>query len=274
MTNQLGLIMKKQKFFRRKLWQLGNIFGLDLVDASEPGELFCAILKYRGCEPEPFEDKEQALLSYVLKNFGASKAQIFQDLFVLYMTNEKRSGYFVEFGATNGETLSNSYLLEKSYGWSGILAEPARCWHEALKANRNCTIETKCVWGKSGEQLEFNEVAAQELSTINAFSGTDGRTEDRRGGSIYMVETISLNELLDKHGAPREIDYLSVDTEGSELTILSNFDFSKYKVNLITVEHNYTKEREKIYDLLIRNGYKRVFERFSSWDDWYVKDQS
>lgn len=263
--------MKKQKFFQRKLWQLGNIFGLDLVNAAEPAELFCALLKYRGSEAELSKDKEQAFLAYVLKNFNVAKAQIFQDLFVMFMTNDKRGGYFVEFGATNGVTLSNSYLLEKSFGWDGILAEPARCWHAELRANRNSKIETKCVWAKSGEQLEFNEVSAQELSTINIFSGSDGRSLQRQNGNVYLVETISLNELLEKYNAPNEIDYLSVDTEGSELTILSNFDFSKYKIHIISVEHNFTQEREKIHDLLRLNGYKRVFEKFSNWDDWYIK---
>lgn len=263
--------MSKKKFIQRKLWQLGNVFDLNLVDASDPGELFREILKYRGSEAGSDEDQKKALLSFVLKNYGKSMAQLFQDLFVLYMTKEKQGGFFVEFGATNGVTLSNSCLLEKSYGWNGILAEPAKCWHAELKANRNCIVETKCVWRKSGELLEFNEVAAQELSTINIFSGADGRTENRRYGNVYMVETISLNDLLDRHGAPKEIDYLSVDTEGSELNILSNFNFSKYEINLITVEHNYTKEREKLFMLLSSNGYKRVFEGFSSWDDWYVK---
>ena len=264
--------MKKQKFLRRKLWQFGNAFDLDLINAADPAELFCALLKYRGNEAELTKDKEQALLAYVLKNFNSANAQIFQDLFVLFMTNEKRGGYFVEFGATNGVTLSNSYLLEKSFGWNGILAEPARCWHAELRANRNCKIETNCVWGKSSERLEFNEVSAQELSTINVFSESDGRSLERKNGNVYLVETISLNELLEKHNAPYEIDYLSVDTEGSELTILSNFDFSKYKIHIITVEHNFTKEREKIHDLLRVNGYKRVLEKFSNWDDWYVKD--
>ena len=264
--------MKKQKFLRRKLWQLGNAFDLDLINAADPAELFCALLKYRGSEAALTKDKEQAFLAYVLKNFNSAHAQIFQDLFVLFITNEKRGGYFVEFGATNGVTLSNSYLLEKSFGWNGILAEPARCWHAELRANRNCKIETNCVWGKSSERLEFNEVSAQELSTINVFSESDGRSLERKNGNVYLVETISLNELLEKHGAPHEIDYLSIDTEGSELTILSNFDFSKYKIHIITVEHNFTKEREKIHDLLRVNGYKRVLEKFSNWDDWYVKD--
>lgn len=262
--------MRKQKFFRRKLWQLGNVFGIDLVDASDPGELFCALLQYHGKEPSHLTDRREAFLAYVLENYGTSKAQVFQDLFAMFMTNGKRNGYFVEFGATNGVSLSNTWLLEKSYGWRGILAEPARCWHADLKANRNCIVETKCVWGKSGEQLEFNEVVEGELSTINLFSGADGRTENRKEGRVYMVETISLNDLLVVHGAPDDIDYLSVDTEGSEFAILSNFDFSAHRIKLITVEHNYTKEREKIYNLLSRNGYQRVFEKFSSWDDWYV----
>lgn len=73
-------------------------------------------------------------------------------------------------------------------------------------------------------------------------------------------------------GAPAEIDYMSVDTEGSELRILSAFDFRTHTVKIITVEHNYSSDRDKIHELLTRNGYRRKFELFSRWDDWYVLD--
>jgi hypothetical protein len=80
------------------------------------------------------------------KNIKApSKSQIFQDLFVLLSTGFKQHGYFVEFGATNGVDLSNTYLLEKHFQWNGILAEPSKAWHQKLKENRSCSLEFDCV---------------------------------------------------------------------------------------------------------------------------------
>ena len=75
-----------------------------------------------------------------------------------------------------------------------------------------------------------------------------------------------------KYNAPKKIDYLSVDTEGSEFDILSAFDFNEYRFNCITIEHNFTENREKLKFLLEQNGYKRVFEYLSKWDDWYIAE--
>ncbi len=66
--------------------------------------------------------------------FGSGgRSQLGQDIFALAANKFKRGGYFVEFGATNGIDLSNTYALEKEYGWKGILSEPATVWHEDLK---------------------------------------------------------------------------------------------------------------------------------------------
>jgi len=206
-----------------------------------------------------------------LKYLKKSKSQLRQDLFALSHLNFKSNGFFVEFGATNGVDLSNTYLMEKEFGWQGILAEPAKCWHSDLKSNRNCSIETDCVWSDSTSQLTFNEVEIAELSTINSYSDKDSHKKSREAGKTYDVRTISFNDLLIKYNAPKDIDYLSIDTEGSEFEILSNFDFSKHNFQVITCEHNFTPMREKIFELLVREGYARVFEDLSMFDDWYIR---
>jgi FkbM family methyltransferase len=208
---------------------------------------------------------------FILSKQHESKAQIFQDLFVLFILKEKRSGYFIEFGATNGVALSNTYLLEKAYGWSGILAEPARCWFDDLKRNRHCFIDFRCVWQETGLRVEFHETVLSELSTIDEFSNRDSLAQARTSGIKYQVETVSLNDLAGSHNTPQEIDYLSIDTEGSEFLILKKFDFEKYRIKLITVEHNHVaSSRRDIFDLLVSKGYTRLFDLLSDFDDWYV----
>lgn len=199
------------------------------------------------------------------------KSQFGQDIFVLYQSKFKKNGFFIEFGATDGVGISNTYILEKEFGWRGILAEPAKIWHKSLKENRNVIIDERCVWSESKKKLDFRETDFHELSTIESYSSLDMHKRARKSGSVYQVETISLMDLLIEHNAPKEIDYLSIDTEGSEFEILQNFDFSKYNIRIITIEHNFTNMRERIFELLISKGYERIFIEVSEVDDWYIK---
>ena len=251
-------------------WLLGN-FDIDVVRKSNFRRLYErseAAYELDFLHALPVEDSAR-LFPYL----SQSKAQGWQDLFVLSAVGFERGGYFVEFGATDGVTLSNTHLLETQFGWTGLLAEPAQVWREALHANRKAAIETRCVWTKSGEVLTFNETQTAEISTIAAF-GDDEFRQWRKDGRRYDVETISLNDLLDAHGAPSVIDYLSVDTEGSEFEILNAVDFDRYRFRVITCEHNYTPVREKVHALLSGHGYRRVLEHISRWDDWYVLSDS
>ncbi|PYE03876.1 methyltransferase [Prochlorococcus marinus XMU1408] len=207
-----------------------------------------------------------------LKNLSLSKSQFKQDLFVLSELNFKKNGFFVEFGSYDGLTGSNSYILEKYFNWNGILAEPCISCYEQLKENRSVIIETKCVWKISGEEIIFNEpFSHKQNSTIDSIS--DNRKNIYKEGNRYKVKTISLLDLLEKNNAPRFIDYLSIDTEGSEFEILNVFDFKKYKFNVITCEHNFTPMREKIYNLLTSKGYQRKLTNISRVDDWYVLNE-
>ena len=203
-----------------------------------------------------------------------SRSQLRQDLFVLSELNYKRNGYFVEFGATNGVDLSNTHLLETQYDWTGILAEPATRWHADLVKNRAAKIDKRCIWRCSGESLVFNETDSPEFSTIDCFSSSDGHAKARGSGKRYSVETVSLMDLLIEHKAPRVVDYLSIDTEGSEFDILDNFDFQSYQFRIITCEHNYSPIREKLSALLQNNGYQRKYEDTSQFDDWWVLNKA
>ena len=129
----------------------------------------------------------------------------------------KRNGFFVEFGATNGIDLSNTYLLEKDFSWNGVLAEPARCWHKELNKNRGVNIDTCCIWTTSDSMVTFKEVNYAELSTISLFTSKDANRNMRLEGKTYAVKTLTLNDLLEKYNLPSIIDYLSIDTEGASL---------------------------------------------------------
>jgi FkbM family methyltransferase len=204
------------------------------------------------------------------KTYKLSKSQLGQDLLALIGSEAKKNGFFVEFGAADGVALSNSYLLEKEFGWSGILCEPSRSWHEDLQRNRSCTIEFRCVYSRTGEQIGFSENYIGELSGITEFTGNDHHGLINRTTNSYKVETISLLDLLTYHNAPKHIDFLSVDTEGSEFEILNAFDFSKFTFGAICVEHNYLENRPEVKALLETNGYRQVYPELSEYDDWFV----
>lgn len=215
--------------------------------------------------------EEVRFLSHVFLNLESSHAQILQDLWVTFETDGARNGFFVEFGATNGRTNSNTCLLEQAFGWTGILAEPNPVWHEHLRDNRTCRIEHRCVAARSGETIDFLVTDNPELSTIATYAANDHFAPVRSVAPRIVVETLSLNDLLAEHEAPRRIDYMSVDTEGSEFEILRAFDFSRYDVRLFSIEHNNTSQEDRLDALMIANGYTRKFPEFSQWDAWYVK---
>lgn len=221
----------------------------------------------------------QELRDFVFKNLQYSNGQIQQDLLASWVSSKLRTGnlkalktpkYFVEFGATNGYRLSNTFFLEKFENWMGLLAEPAKVWHSELLDIRKCEVDTRCVFSESGEVLMFTETSDPELGTLSKYSDGDSHANERQTGRNYEVKTVSLYDLLSEHQSPNYIDYLSIDTEGSEFEILRAFDFERHSFGLISVEHNFTANRLELNRVLTRAGYHRVLVEVSGQDDWYV----
>jgi len=201
-----------------------------------------------------------------------SPSQMGQDALVLALTNKVQSKFFVEAGACDGHYSSNTFVLETHFGWTGILCEPGRIWHDALRGTRASQIDTRLLWGTTGDLVQFHQTELPNLSTVESFMDTDMHAPDRHGGEIYIVETVSLVDLLDECAAPHFITFLSLDTEGSELEILSKFPFEKYEFGVIVCEHNNTSAEFSIRELLVRNGYYYLsgLSQISLGDAWFV----
>lgn len=236
-------------------------------------------LLYNLKQNKEFENNERIrFLGHCFSFYDKSNSQNFQDVWALYESNFRKDGFYVEFGATDGFIGSNSLLLRDLYSWKGILAEPNPVWHQELDLNRkddNTKIVHECVFTQTGKILDFLAVKDADLSTIQGFGIEDEHTQKRKDNNVISVSTISLYDLLENNNAPDFIDYISVDTEGSEYDILSAFftENSKFKVKSFTIEHNFNQDfRNKIFNLMSRNGYIRKFTEFSRWDDFYTKE--
>ena len=212
-----------------------------------------------------------------IENF---QSQIYQDIFASFIIGDKYEKTFLEFGATDGFDISNSYTLENSFNWKGVLSEPSPQWHEALKKNRkNSKIITKCIWKESGKKLDFFMSDFGPLSTIKDFVESDKisiptNTEIRlKSGKTISVETISLNDVIKEYFNSICPSYISIDTEGSEYEILKAFDLDNFRPKVFTIEHNLTENEKKIEEHLIANGYVRIFRKLTTFDAWFIPSE-
>lgn len=206
-----------------------------------------------------------------------------QDRWVLGVLQGKRNGYFVDIGAHDGKSASNTYRLERDYGWKGICVEPGTAGFQALQQNRSCILEPVAMYSSDGTVPFINRGRHKQLSGIPTDECCSYYTEQAKAAG-HQVETrpaMTVNTLLGKHNAPQYIDYLSLDAEGAEYEIIRVMDFSRYVFRTITVEHNYIEKcgyrpkdlerRNAIRTLLTDNGYVCVTPGDDkSADDYYV----
>ena len=191
-----------------------------------------------------------------------------QDKWVIEeVLNEKTNGFFLDTAATGGVSLSNTFILEKEYHWTGITIEPNPHYYEQLVKNRSCITEN-IVISNNYEKVKMRidngtggGIVADD--TDNSMSVRRGQLESKECKIIEM-DAVLLQDILDKHNAPKEIDYWSLDIEGSEERVISSFDFSKYKFGCITIE----RPTPLCNQVLQNAGY--VFVKNFSFDSFYV----
>jgi len=191
-----------------------------------------------------------------------SKSQNGQDLFALLSNDFKKGGVFIEFGAYDGVIFSNTHLLEKQFGWTGILIDPIPSHFEGMKLNRKCKLIHGAITAEKQDYVLIEELPASDLSML---------VKKRK---IFMkahkVKAFTLSEVIDQNLASKEIDFLSIDVEGNDLDILKSLDLNRYKIKAVCVEHNFREGSDEIKNYMDKNGYDLVYSEFSKNDYWFV----
>lgn len=191
------------------------------------------------------------------------QAQFAQDRrLVELIFRNRRHGFFIELGASDGKTGSNTYALEIGNKWSGLLIDAFE--HEDCKKNRpGSTCVEACVAGSEKARVILeNGMRSVLVEFLN----------EHMNFTPSLRNCTTLPKILKKHKAPRRIDWLSLDVEGAELEILRPLlDEPAYLVDVISLE-TWPGNKEKYAEFMHRRGY-RLMERLGL-DDVYVREWS
>ena len=187
-------------------------------------------------------------------------SQFGQDSFLdQHVFRGKSNGFFLDIGAYDGVTYSNTLAFEANRSWNGICLEPNPSTFKRLAANRKCRCIQACVTEKRGD-VEF--VCGQGNSGAEMLSGfsLNEEQQDRirqEGGTMEKVRVpcLTMPDIVEMEKITN-VDYCSIDAEGYELAILRAFDFTRITPLALTVEEN--GQYPAIRRLLYPHGYRLV----------------
>jgi methyltransferase, FkbM family len=200
-------------------------------------------------------------------------SQYGQDKIIDFLLKNKTEGIFVDIGAHDGKSLSNTYFFEKKRNWKGLCIEPNPDVYEKLKINRCCFTENCCITDKN-DSVIFRKVEGypEMLSGILEFfdKGHIERIDSeiaQYGGSYTDIplKCRNINDLLRKYGLYK-IDYCSIDTEGADEKIVKSIDMSLFDIKSFSIE--ISANPASLREYLKEKGY-RYLKRVD--DDLYIK---
>ena len=174
-----------------------------------------------------------------------------------------REGFFIEVGANDPRQNSLTYILER-LGWSGMLIDPlSKCYEKLVKERpRSQSFHCACV---RPEQVGKMTLHAPDPSSVVATLEKNVDDFDIEYSFTETCDAVTLDSLVSKVN-PARIDFLSMDTEGTELDVLLGFDLARWRPRLILIEdklYNLSKHRH-----LLGCGYRLV--KRTMLNNWYV----
>jgi len=168
--------------------------------------------------------------------------------FKLFDIINKENGFFIELGANDGITQSNTAFFEFYKNWTGILIEPSVNKYEECKLNRPNNIVLNCACVSS--EYDKDHIVGDFHGSLMA--SVDGKRLN--GLDLVSVKVKTLESILDIYINNRKIDLLSLDTEGYELNILKGLNLNKYRPKFMIIEV-YNKDYNELLEYLTKYNY-------------------
>ncbi|MBT4522037.1 MAG: FkbM family methyltransferase [Halieaceae bacterium] len=202
-------------------------------------------------------------------------SQLGEERIIRAFFNDMRGGFYVDIGAAWGDKVSTSLYLDKELGWRGIGVDALEFYGKTWAETRpDSTFLNYAVTERSGDTIDFYHAVIPTLSTmyprmLERWKLSADRSKHRR------VTTISLDDLLEQQGVSH-IDFLSIDTEGSEPGVLRGFTLARYRPKLVCIEAVADEGNNGfILEYFKSGGYVRI-EECDSLDsiNWYFHHHS
>ena len=149
-------------------------------------------------------------------------------------------GYFIEAGANDGYTQSNTYALERVHGWRGLLVEPMPQLAARATASRPASIVRSCALAPDTStrsiRMSFGGLMTSVAGT--QAEGWAAPVTELGWEESYEVDVPArtLSELLDEVGAPSDITLLTLDVEGFEASALAGLDLDRHAPRFMLIE--------------------------------------
>lgn len=159
-------------------------------------------------------------------------------------------GIFIEVGANDGVTQSNTKLLEEYYNWTGILIEPSASLFSRLCGNRPNARCFECALGR----FDQNNTYIYGDFDGNLMGSVDGIRLNNNPFQKTIIR--SLQSILDEVGISH-VNFFSLDCEGYEFNILQGIDFTKTSFDYLLIEI-YNVDYENIISFLSNKGYDMI----------------
>jgi FkbM family methyltransferase len=173
--------------------------------------------------------------------------------------NQKTNGFFIELGANDGLTQSNTAFFEKYRNWTGILIEPSFLAFQKCLLNRtkSICINAACV----SKDFNDNEIMG-DFDSGCLMASINGERLNQK--NLTKVKALTLENILDNNLSNRNIDFISLDTEGYEFNILNGLNLNKYRPQYMLIEI-YKKDFSKILEFLKSHNYT-LHSNFSNYN--------